>query len=127
MRSQIETGDTGSDPLPKALACAELTLGQQAADHLDHKTPTQPKERDVELHILHHEDFRTPLEVSNTRVSQDSRRGVSPPESDVSEPGDDAQISVGSPPSPLQHDLPVGPHATDQPVVLQATREDGLR
>lgn len=129
LRSRIDPGDTGSDPLPKALAQTAITLGQQAdSNQVD---VTRLKESDVELHLLHREDFGVPLEVSDPRGSEDALdRVTSPPESTIApDADDDAQVSDRSSPSLLEPDVAVGQLAihVHRPAALQAARGEETR
>lgn len=124
LRSRIDAEDTGSDPLPKALARTEIALGRQADP--SQADVAQTKENDVELHLLHREGFGVPLEVLDARTSEDAYGRVRPShESAISEPdeGNGAQSSARSPVSLLAPDLAVSQHATQRLATVETVRE----
>ena len=125
LRSRMDAEDTGSDPLPKALARTEIALGQQADP--DQADVAQSKENDVELHLLHREGFGVPLEIPDARESEDAFDRVRPShESAISEPDEEdvAQGSARSSLSLLAPGLPVYQHATHyEPATIETVRE----
>lgn len=124
LRSRMDAEDTGSDPLPKALARTEIALGPQADPKQE--DVAQSKENDVELHLLHREGFGMPLGVSDARGSEDACGRVREShESAISEQdeGNGAQGSAGSPLSLLPLGLAMSQHATHRPATVETVRE----
>jgi hypothetical protein len=128
LRSRIDAEDTGSDPLPKALARTEIALGRQVDP--DQADVAQTKENDVELHLLHREGFGVPLDVLDARGSEDiCGRVRSSRESAISEPVEEngAQRSARSSLSLLAPGLAVSQHATHGPATVETVREAETR